>query len=47
MGTVIRIQERSAQDDGFHAVVSFDHGPEYPITVRDHFDQQQEEELEW
>ena len=47
MGTVIRIQERSAQDDGFHAVVSFDHGPAYPITVRDPFDQKQEEELQW
>jgi len=47
MGSVIRIQEQSVQNDGFHAVVSFDYGPQYPITVRDPFDQKQEAEVEW
>jgi len=47
MGTVIRIQEQSVQEDGFHAVISFDSGPQYPITMRDPFGSEQEEELEW
>lgn len=47
MGSVIRIQEQSVQNDVFHAVVSFDYGPQYPITVRDPFDQKQEAEVEW
>src|ERR1700692_3721842 len=47
MGTVIRIQEQSTQEDGFHATVSIDSGPQYPITVCDPFIEKQEQELEW
>jgi len=45
--TVIRIQEQSTQEDGFHAIVSIDSGPQYPIIVHDPFEKKQEEELEW
>ncbi|MEO6890614.1 MAG: CHAT domain-containing protein, partial [Ktedonobacteraceae bacterium] len=47
MGTVIRIQEQSTQAESFQATVSFDSGPQYPITVRNPFDDEQEEELGW
>ena len=47
MGTVIRIQEKSAKKNGFQATVSIDGGPQYPITVRDPFEKKQEDELEW
>ncbi len=45
--TIIRIREQAEQDGTFSAMVSFDHGPEYPITVRDPFTKEQEQELEW
>ena len=45
--TVIRIQEQAEQDGHFHAVISFNHGPEYPIAVRDPFEKKQEAEQEW
>ena len=45
--TIIRIREQAEQDSTFSAAVSFDHGPEYPITVRDPFTEKQEQELEW
>lgn len=46
---VIRIQERAAGEHETTAVVSFEHGVEYPIQVRDPFadDPQQEIDLEW
>lgn len=44
---LIRIQERSQGQDGFHAALSFDHGPEYRVTIRDPFSEQEEEQLEW
>ena len=47
MGTIIRIQEQSPQEDSFHAVISIDSGPQYPIIVRDPFEKKQEQELEW
>ena len=45
--TVIRIEERSAQDGGFQAAINFDYGPQYPINVHDPFEVKQERELEW
>ena len=45
--TVIRIQEQSTQGDDFHATVSIDYGPQYPIVVRNPFDEKLEAELEW
>ncbi len=44
---VIRIQERTGGPDDTNAIVSFDNGPEYPITITNPFDDQQEQELEW
>src|SRR5712691_2221079 len=45
--TLIRIQERSGGPNGSNATVSFDHGPEYQVTVHDHFSEKEEEQLEW
>jgi tetratricopeptide (TPR) repeat protein len=44
---VIRIQERPGGPDGSNAVLSFDNGPEYPITIKDPFSEKDEHELEW
>src|SRR5205085_1208264 len=44
---LIRIQERTRDQDGSNAIVSFDHGPEYPITISDAFTEKEEQELEW
>ncbi len=44
---LIRIQDRPGGPDGSNAVVSFDHGPEYPITISDPFTKEEEKELEW
>ena len=44
---LIRIQERPAGPDGPNAIVSFNNGPEYPITINNPFEEQQEQELEW
>src|SRR5579863_2229380 len=45
--TTIRIRELAEQDGTFSAAVSFDHGQEYPVAVRDPFTKEQEQELEW
>ncbi|MHB8600667.1 MAG: tetratricopeptide repeat protein, partial [Ktedonobacteraceae bacterium] len=45
--TTIRIRELAEKDNTFSAVVSFNSGPEYPITVHDPFTKEQEQELEW
>src|SRR5256885_10457569 len=47
--TLIRIQERLGEQDGSNAIVSFDHGPEYPIIINDPFIDHEglELELEW
>jgi len=45
--SVIRIQDRPGGTDGSNAIVSFDHGPEYPITISDPFTKDEEQELEW
>src|SRR5258708_8470230 len=45
--TVLRIQEQSPHEDGFHATMSFDSGPPYAITVRNPFNDEQEDEPEW
>ena len=44
---LIRIQERPGGPDSPNAIVSFNNGPEYPITITDPFEEQQEQELEW
>ena len=44
---LIRIQERPGGPDGPNAIVSFKNGPEYPITITNPFEEQQEQELEW
>src|SRR6266700_8325173 len=44
---LIRIQERPGGPDGSTAIVSFNNGPEYPITINDPFKEQGEQELEW
>ncbi len=44
---LIRIQERPGAPDGSNAIVSFNNGPEYPITINDPFKEQGEQELEW
>jgi hypothetical protein len=44
---LIRIQERPESPDGSNAIVSFNNGPENPITINDPFEEQQEQELEW
>ncbi len=44
---LIRIQERPGGPDGPNAIVSFNNGPEYPITINDPFKEQEEQELEW
>src|SRR5579859_2689758 len=45
--TVIRIQEHPGGQNNSNAIVSFDYGPEYPITVRDPFSEEEEQLLEW
>ena len=44
---VIRIREISGSPDGSSAVVSFDHGEEYSITIKDPFSEADEQQLEW
>ncbi len=44
---LIRIQERLGERDGSNAIVSIDHGPEYPIFINDPFNEQEEQEFEW
>jgi hypothetical protein len=44
---VIRIHERAEMPDGWSAVVSFNYGAEYPITVRNPFTEAEEQQLEW
>jgi hypothetical protein len=45
--SVITLTERPGGAGGANASVSFDHGPEYPITLSDPFTDKQERELEW
>ena len=42
---LIRIQERTAEPDSPNAIVSFNSGPEYSITINNPFEEQQEQEL--
>src|SRR5438552_9630909 len=45
---LIRIQEYFGGPKSTNAVLSFDQGPEYPITISNPFsDEQQERDLEW
>src|SRR5713226_353806 len=46
---LVRIEERQGVPDGTNAVLSFEHGAQYPITIRDPFSdaEQQEQDLEW
>jgi CHAT domain len=43
----IRIREHSEVIDGFQARVSFNNGPEYAITVKKPFTDEEEDQLEW
>jgi hypothetical protein len=45
--TLIRIQERPNGPNGANAIVNFNNGPEYPITISDPFSKEEEELLEW
>jgi hypothetical protein len=47
--TVIRIRDRTTNEQETIGVLSFDHGVEYPIPIRDPFadDPKQEADLEW
>ena len=44
---VIRIREQPGEAGSSNATVSFDYGPEYPITIRDPFSESEEKLLEW
>lgn len=44
---LIRIEERGRDHQSTQAVVSFNHGPQYPVTVTDPFTEQQERDLSW
>jgi hypothetical protein len=45
--TQITIREKTASDSGWEATISFDNGPEYPITVQNPFTAEEEAELGW
>jgi hypothetical protein len=45
--SLISVIERLNGPGGANAAVSFDRGPEYPITIIDPFDEVQEQRLEW
>ncbi len=45
--TLITIRERPNGPDGSNATLSFDHTGEYPLTISDPFEDQQELDLEW
>ncbi len=44
---LIRIEERTRTRQGTQAVVSFNHGSQYPVTITDPFSEQQEQALSW
>src|SRR5579863_2360202 len=44
---IIRIQERTQESGSFHATLSFQHGAEFPITIKDPFTEAEEERLAW
>ena len=44
---LIRIEERTGRRDNSNAVVSFDNGPVYSITINDPYTEKEEKELEW
>jgi hypothetical protein len=49
---LISINERPGGSDNADpsirsAVIRFDHGPEYPFTLRNPFSEQEEQDLEW
>src|SRR5436309_13108504 len=45
--TLIRIQERPNGPNGANAIINFNNGPEYPITISDPFSPEEEKLLEW
>ena len=45
--TLIRIAEKNMDTDGPNAVVSFNQGEEFPVTISVPFSEQEEELLEW
>src|SRR5260370_39092626 len=44
---VILIQEHLQGREGIIASISFDYGPEYPITISNPFSEAEEQELAW
>ena len=44
---LLSIQERSGGSESSNAVVRFDNGPLYPITISNPFSDEEEQELEW
>jgi hypothetical protein len=45
--TLIRIREQPSGQDGSNALLSFEHGAEYPISIHDPFSEEEEQQLEW
>src|SRR6266436_9391813 len=45
--TLIRIREQLSGQDGSNALLSFEHGAEYPISIHDPFSEEEEQQLEW
>ena len=44
--TLIRIRELAATADGFNAVVSYNHGEETTVLIKNAFSEEEEERLE-
>src|SRR5207249_1130743 len=45
--TLIRIQEHPNGPNGSNAIINFNNGPDYPITISDPFSKEEEKLLEW
>ncbi len=43
----IRIQERAGGTDEFQAAISFNNGPEYALTIKNPFAQEEDDQLAW
>ncbi len=43
----IRIQERAGGTDEFQATISFNNGPEYALTIKNPFAQEEDDQLAW
>jgi tetratricopeptide (TPR) repeat protein len=45
--TLIRIREQPRGQVGSNALLSFEHGAEYPVSIHDPFSEEEEQQLEW